>query len=659
MLSIIIVNYNVKEFLQNLLKSIEKTCGNITKEIIVVDNASDDGSVEILREKYPYVRLIANKENLGFGAANNLGMSVSKGRFLLLINPDTIVQEDTFSTLLEFFSGHPEAGMAGCKVLNSDGTLQLACRRGFPGPWTSFCKVSGLSTLFPKSRLFARYNLTFMDENQTYEVDAISGAFMMMRREVFEKTQGFDQRFFMYGEDLDLCYRVQQAGYKVYYVHTTQIIHYKGESTKRSSMDETRVFYDAMNLFVQKHFSSSFIVSMMLQAAIFLRKTLAFMNLYRLVLMAVVLDFIFFDISIFLADKIYSFYGWHGFPARFLPIVYTLPALFQILISSITGVYKKESLSVLRNLYSLLPGFLFISSATFFFKHYAYSRAIVILIYMAAVFMLPLWRILLKVFFKIGIREDLYKSRTLIVGTDDYSAELARKLKSRLTSLHHIAGFISSSRVELGRRIEGIEVIGSMDNIRKIIKERKVNEVIFSSAQMNYQQMLSVVSQCQNENVDFKVAGSGLDFLVGKSSVTMLEDIPLLDVSYNISTITSRVTKRLLDVFISLPLLIFIYPFVYFFSVLKKGISPVSAFILSLPGVAAGRLSLVGPKSTEEQPALYLGKKGLTGLWFTETQGIPDSDELRKLDVFYARNQNIWLDMEILGKTIARFFKFE
>jgi GT2 family glycosyltransferase len=191
-LSIIIVNFNVKEFLQNLLSSIEKSSGNISKEIIVIDNASDDGSVEIIREKFPSVRLIASQKNLGFGRANNLGLEISKGKYILLINPDTIVQEDTFQKLIYFMEKTPEAGLVGCKVLNSDGTLQLACRRGFPGPWTSFTKVTGLSRLFPKSRLFAGYNLTYLDENQTYEVDAISGAFMMMKREVYEKIGGFD-----------------------------------------------------------------------------------------------------------------------------------------------------------------------------------------------------------------------------------------------------------------------------------------------------------------------------------------------------------------------------------------------------------------------------------------------------------------------------------
>jgi hypothetical protein len=259
-LSIIIVNYNVKEFLQNLLDSLKKAAQDFSHEIIVVDNASDDGSIEVIEERYSSIKLIKNQKNIGFGKANNQALKIANGKYLLLINPDTIVKENTFHKLIKFLESANDAGIVGCKVLNPDGTLQLACRRGFPGPWTSFTKITGLSRLFPKSKIFARYHLTYLNENETYEVDAISGAFMFIRRSVYEKIGGFDPDFFMYGEDLDLCYRCQKAGFKVYYFHETEIIHYKGESTKRSRIDETKVFYNAMHLFVKKHFSSSLIV---------------------------------------------------------------------------------------------------------------------------------------------------------------------------------------------------------------------------------------------------------------------------------------------------------------------------------------------------------------------------------------------------------------
>ncbi len=213
-LSIIIVNYNVKEFLLNLLESIQQAAKNISTEIIVVDNNSNDDSITTINEKFPSVITIQNNSNVGFGAANNQGLEISKGKYILLINPDTLVKENTFEQMIKFLEENLQVGIAGCKVLNPDGSLQLACRRSFPKPWVSFTKVTGLSKLFPKSKLFAKYNLTYLDENETYEVDAISGSFMMFNRNTFEKVGGFDTDFFMYGEDLDLCYRVQKAGSK-------------------------------------------------------------------------------------------------------------------------------------------------------------------------------------------------------------------------------------------------------------------------------------------------------------------------------------------------------------------------------------------------------------------------------------------------------------
>ena len=167
-LSVIIVNYNVKQFLKNLIESVLKAVENISYEIIVVDNASSDGSAEEIRNSFPHVKFIANKKNLGFGAANNQALEIAKGEFIVLINPDALVKTNTFDTLIKFFHDNPQTGMAGCKVLNPDGTLQLACRRSFPGVWTSFTKIVGLSSLFPKSKYFAKYNLTYLDENEIH-----------------------------------------------------------------------------------------------------------------------------------------------------------------------------------------------------------------------------------------------------------------------------------------------------------------------------------------------------------------------------------------------------------------------------------------------------------------------------------------------------------
>jgi GT2 family glycosyltransferase len=655
-ISIIIVNYNVKEFLLNSLESVFKAAQGLEIEVIVVDNASEDGSVEALQKNYPKVILIRNEENLGFGKANNIGLKKANGKYILLLNPDTIVREDTFVKMIAFFESHRDAGMAGCKVLNPDGTLQLACRRSFPGPWTSFTKVAGLSSLFPKSKLFAKYNLTYLDENQTYEVDSISGSFMMFRKEVYEKVGGFDDRFFMYGEDLDLCYRVRKAGYKVYYFHETEIIHYKGESTKRSSLDETKIFYDAMKLFVKKHFSSSFLIEFILKFAISIRQGLAFLNLYKMPILSAVADAFLFAFSLLIAENIYRNQHWLGFPESVKPWIYIVPAILQVFVSALFGAYKKSLLSVARSLASLIFGVIVLSSITFFLKQYGYSRAVILITYSLAIIFFSLWRIVAKLFFKIGISVEDRAGNTIVVGTGETALNLAKKLKANFTDVYYVVGLIGKTFREVGTKKEGFEVLGSIKNINKIIKERKIRKVIFSSEEVTFNEMFNIVASLQNENISFLFSGARLDYLVGKSSVTMLDDIPLLKVNYNISSLLHRTLKRSLDLVLSALILLLFYTFIYLISRVKTKRSEFERFVLSVPDVFLGKKSFVGPRKSSYYNSLYIGKLGLTGYWYTEIYDRNDSREEDKLNIYYARNQNIWLDLEILGKTFSKMF---
>ncbi len=654
-ISVITVNYNVKEFVLNLIISLKKALTKYSYEIIVVDNASQDGSVEFLQEKFQDVNVIANNKNLGFGKANNQALEISKGKYILLINPDAIVREDTFEKMISFFERTKEAGLAGCKVLNPNGTLQLACRRGFPGPWTSFTKVSGLSTLFPKNKLFAKYNLTYLDENKTYEVDAISGSFMMFKREVYEKVGGFDPDFFMYGEDLDLCYRIQKAGYKVYYVHDTEVIHYKGESTKRSSIDETKMFYDAMQIFVKKHLSTSFIVTFVLGVAINLRKFIAFLNIYKMSIISILIDILFYSGGVYLAEQLYKNDHWIGFPSIYKPAIYFVPSVVQIIISLFSGAYKKKSFLILRSWLGLIIGVFIITSLTFFLKQYAFSRAVVLITFLISLLTFSAWRIILKVFFKIGLGENK-NTKTLIVGTSDKAALLGQKLKSNLMVLNNVIGLVSVSAKEIGQEKNGFTVLGTIENIKKTILDNKVEKVIFSSDDISFEKIFAVVSSCRDINVDFLVSGEEHDYLVGKSSITVLKDVPLLKVHYNISSWLHKTTKRLFDLVVSFFILLFIYPCVYLISKFFKIDTPFVNLILSVWKVFVGKKSLVGPKNGNEIQGLYLGKPGLTGLWFTELLDENDKTETEKLDLFYAKNQNIWLDIEILGKSLSKIF---
>lgn len=286
-LSVVIVSYNVSSFLDQTLLTLEESAKGIEHEVFVVDNASTDNSAAMVRQKHPRVKLIENRENRGFAKANNQALKLAQGKYILILNPDTVLRSDTISTMLEFLESHPEAGAAGCKVINPDGSLQLACRRGFPTPGVAFFKMVGLSGLFPKSRTFGAYNLTYLDPESVSEVDAISGSFMMLRKKALDRAGHMDEDFFMYGEDLDLCYRIKKDGWKIYYVPGTEIIHFKGESTKTvPAIKSIRDFYTAMHIFVEKHHGrgSSFFPRWLLITGIYFRMAWGYglRNLVRL-----------------------------------------------------------------------------------------------------------------------------------------------------------------------------------------------------------------------------------------------------------------------------------------------------------------------------------------------------------------------------------------
>jgi GT2 family glycosyltransferase len=256
-LSIVIVNYNTRELLRGCLSSIQASEGSFTHEVLVVDNCSQDGSPQMVQGEFPWVKLLENAENRGYAAANNLALRESQGRYVLLLNADTILPSDALQGMLAFMEAHPEAGAAGPKLVRQDGSLDLACRRSFPTPAVSFYRMLGLSKLFPSSPRFARYNLTYLSPDGVYEVDSVVGAFMMVRREAMEEVGLLDESFFLYGEDLDWAYRLKGAGWKVYYNPDVVVLHYKGEATRQNRLKARYEFYRAMYLFHQKHFAHS------------------------------------------------------------------------------------------------------------------------------------------------------------------------------------------------------------------------------------------------------------------------------------------------------------------------------------------------------------------------------------------------------------------
>ncbi|MDO4511936.1 MAG: glycosyltransferase family 2 protein [Bacteroidales bacterium] len=252
-ITIVIVSYRVKHFLEQTIRSAQEALEGLRGEIIVVDNNSGDDTMAFVKPKFPDVTFIENTENVGFARANNQAIMQARGAFTLILNPDTIITGESLRRPLQWMQEHPDCGAIGLHMIDGNGHFLPESKRAFPTPWVSFCKIFGLSKLFPRSRFFAKYHLRYLDEWQPHAIDILAGAYMLCRTPLLQQVGGFDEDFFMYGEDIDLSYRMVKAGYRNWYL-PVNMLHYKGESTKKDSMRYVKVFYEAMLIFYRKHF---------------------------------------------------------------------------------------------------------------------------------------------------------------------------------------------------------------------------------------------------------------------------------------------------------------------------------------------------------------------------------------------------------------------
>jgi GT2 family glycosyltransferase len=346
-LSVIIVNYNVKHFLEQCIHSVLKSLELLKGEVIVIDNNSVDGSCQMLREKFPHIKLIENKENLGFSKANNQGIRIARGRYVLLLNPDTIVQEDTFRKCYDFMEAHPDAGSLGVKMIDGKGNFLPESKRSLPTPKVSFYKIFGLSALFPKSKIFGRYHLGYLDKNTIHKIDVLPGAFMFLRRSVLEQVGILDESFFMYGEDIDLSYRIKLAGFENYYFPETTIIHYKGESTKKGSINYVIVFYKAMIIFAGKHFSlrNARLFSLLINIAIYLRASVSILRRLFFSGITPLIDAVLIYTGFYVIQPVWAIYKFNNanyYPNEYLLYVVPVYILIWLFCVYISGGYEKR-----------------------------------------------------------------------------------------------------------------------------------------------------------------------------------------------------------------------------------------------------------------------------------------------------------------------------
>ena len=510
-LSVVFLSYNTRDLTRQALNSVLAAAEGLEAEIFVVDNASADGSADMVAAEFPQVKLVCNEANVGFSAGNNVALRQVTGEYALLINTDTIVRRDALHAMVEFLDAHPEAGACGCKILDPDGTLQLDSRRGFPTPLAAFCKMSGLSRLFPKHPLMARYHLTHLDPEQTAEIEVLSGSCMMVRKAAMDQVGLLDEDYFMYGEDIDWCYRFHQAGWKIYYLPTTAIIHFRGESGRGTPLKILYRKSRAMSIFVNKHMARRyrFFPLWLLQVGIALHGTFRFLTRAARALALPLLDagLVLCGLKlgltvryhpelvpfIYRIEQVGTLFGLDVQPTRWLvpppysdlqwAAVYGASTLVWLLAFYASGLYDRRRYSVAWSVVGATLGFAAIVMLVFFFKGYNFSRLAVVSAWFCNVLLVAGWRLVARWFLHQRGREG--RLRTLLVGTDAAAVDFVEQLERAGMAHCNLIGVVGEVPQQRGRPLAGRPLVGHVGELEELVNDFAIDHLVFTPSAMS------------------------------------------------------------------------------------------------------------------------------------------------------------------------------
>lgn len=635
-LSIIVVNYNVEHFLEQCLLSVQRAIKGIDAEVWVVDNNSVDGSVEMVRSRFPWVKLIASRENHGFSRGNNLAIAQSSGEYVLLLNPDTVVEEDTFSKVITFMDAHPEAGGLGVKMIDGNGKFLPESKRGLPTPEVAFYKIFGLAALFPKSRKFGRYHLGFLSNDEINEVEILSGAFMFMRKSALDKVGLLDEDFFMYGEDIDLSWRLIQGGYKNYYFPETRIIHYKGESTKKSSINYVFVFYRAMIIFARKHFTERNVrhFSLFINMAIYFRAGLAIVSRFLQRTILPLIDFAAILATLFIVKYWYqqiSHINLNQSVVTYALIIYGVVILLSVYLFSgyekplkwinlFKGVLAGSVIVLVG--YSLLP------------EDMRFSRALTLIGSLST---------LLVLFSVRGIY--------LLVGWPKNALGTSRQRRIAIIAepeeLHRVSNLLNQTSLEIelvapvfpGDEVQYPDYTGTVNQLKEIVDVHNINSVIFCAKDISAQDIISNMASLNREDIEFKIAPPESLYIIGSNSIHGAGELFVFDIN-SISSNANRRNKRIFDILASLAFFT-LYP-VLLFVVKNPG-----RFLTNIIRVFFGKYSWVGFYQEDNQKLPH-AKPGV----LHPGSGLPMAEQkpetLMKLNVVYAKDYRVRNDLKIV-----------
>ncbi len=571
-LSVIIVNYNVKHFLEQVLISVERAIHHLDTEIWVVDNNSVDGSMEMVAEKFPWVKTIINKHNVGFSKANNQAIIASNSKYILLLNPDTVLQEDTLLKCVEYMDSNLNVGGLGVRMIDGKGKFLPESKRGLPTPAVAFFKMTGLATLFPKSRYFGRYHMKYLSEFENHEVDVLSGAYMFMRMDALNKVGLLDEQFFMYGEDIDLSYRIALGGYKNVYFSETTIIHYKGESTKKKSVNYVRVFYNAMVLFAKKHYSSRMAgwFSFWINIAVLLRAALALFIQFINTILLFGTDFLLMLLGFVGIAKYWEHYN--KYVPDFYPTEYYwlhIPIYVVVIQLSIwiSGGYDKPF-----NGYRMFRGgfagaFLLFAVYGFLSKDLQFSRAILALGASWSIGIILAFRVFLDKVNLGGIRFLKSDDKRILIVAEEQEFSRISELLNRSEIRHTLLGRVGIHSAFSNAKgndhssfthVNGISVgqIGVIEQLDEIAEIFSANLIIFSGKDVPASIIMRSMSDFSETDVQLKIAPDRGEFIIGSDSKNEPGELFTVDVKYSISEVYNRRRKRIFDLITAFVLLL-------------------------------------------------------------------------------------------------------
>ncbi len=682
--SLIIVSYNVSGYLRQCLKSVWQSSIKDQLEVIVVDNHSFDDSVRMVKKNFPQVKLIRNNSNIGFARAVNQAMRKANGKYLCILNPDAVVKDDTVQVMADYMEANPDVGVTGCKVLNPDGSFQLASRRTFPRPGVAVPRLLGLHILFPRNKLFSKYNLTHLDDDSIHEVDAVSGACMMFKKSLVSKIGGFDERFFMYFEDTDFCQRAKQAGYRVIYHPGTQIIHYKGESRKHAPIRSRDAFHKSTYLFYEKYskeFRLWFLFKLILKAGIYFHRLTEFVSRYRSTMISSAADTILILLSFILAMAIWYPYNY-GIPITFPFIVRHWELIFTYLmvwfiVSGWLSLYRKNHLSYGRSLVISTLTFIVTATVTYFISVFAYSRVVLLFTYIISSFLMSMWRIFVHILYrnrwvKVSQYPPLFTRRAIILGEQEAVHELTRRLSKTPTLYYEVKGYISETFPE--HTDQALPYLGHLSDIEKIVRNAAVNEVIIMEEFYPVSRIIEQIQKLASQRVIFKFIPDGQHYLIGKGVIENIGGIPLVDIEFPLFDRLHLLTKRLFDMVLSFALIILTLPVQLFYLVTGRyntiriwtpEHNPIRLFefrssvpvIRKMPylySIFIGHLSFVGSQVVDysEPDPHSLIKPGITGLYQLKQETVLNTNT--EFEQYYIQNHNVIFDLEIILKSILR-----